>query len=127
LNDVNGVKEFQFREKNSQILQSLNSSTKCNESNAEKILNDVNGIEDFQSKEKTTQNLQLLNPSTKCNKLIVDNILNDINDIKDFQSKENTTLSLTKQYLESFEKEIAKGNTRLLFFIIYIHKFDKKI
>jgi len=30
--------------------------------------------------------------------------------MKEFQSKEKTNLSLTKQYLESFEKEIAKGN-----------------
>ncbi|XP_016661737.1 uncharacterized protein LOC100573976 [Acyrthosiphon pisum] len=108
LNDVNDIKEFQSKEKNTQILQSLNSSTKCNKTNVEEILNDVNDIKEFQSEEKTTQTLQLLNSSTKCNELNVDNILNDVNDIKEFQSKEKTTLSLTKQYLESFEKEIAK-------------------
>lgn len=81
-------------------------------------MNDVNSINEFQSKEKTTQALQLLNSSIKCNKLNIDNILNDVSDIKEFQSKERTTLSLTKQYLESFEKEIAKGNTRFLIFII---------
>ncbi|KAL5233044.1 hypothetical protein ACI65C_000454 [Semiaphis heraclei] len=51
---------------------------------------------------------QLLNSSTECNKSNIEEILNDVNDIKEFQSKEKNTLSLTKQYLESFEKEIAK-------------------
>lgn len=118
MNDVNNIKEFQSKEKNTEILQSLNSSIKCKKSNVEEILNDVNGIKEFQSEENTTQTLQLLNSSTKCNKLNVDNILNDVNDIKEFQSKEKTTLSLTKQYLESFEKEIAKGNKIFLIFII---------
>lgn len=78
-------------------------------------MNDVNDIKDFQPKEKTTQILQPLNSSTKCNKSNIDDILNDVNDVKDFQPKEKNSLSLTKQYLESFEKEIAKGNTWFIF------------
>lgn len=116
MNNVDDIKEFQSREKTTQILQSLNSSTKCNKSSIDDILKDVNDAKDFLPTEKTTPILQSLNSSTKCDKSNIDEVLNDVNDIKEFQPKEKTTLSLTKQYLESFEKEIAKGNTWFLIF-----------
>ncbi|XP_026812619.1 uncharacterized protein LOC113553471 [Rhopalosiphum maidis] len=56
----------------------------------------------------SVKEIQLLNSSTKCSSLNVEEILDDVNEMKEFQSKEKTNLSLTKQYLESFEKEIAK-------------------
>ncbi|XP_027845488.2 uncharacterized protein LOC114125885 isoform X1 [Aphis gossypii] len=45
---------------------------------------------------------------TKCNKTNVEETLDDVNNFKELQSTKKTNLSLTKQYLESFEKEIAK-------------------
>lgn len=41
---------------------------------------------------------------------LVDNLLDDINS-EELQSKYSSATSITKQYLESFEKEIAEGTT----------------
>lgn len=71
---------------------------------------------------------QILNFSEKCNKLnlehnCMDN-LDNINNTEESQFKHNNTQSLTKQYLESFVKEIAKGRFLLANMILqYISKF----
>jgi hypothetical protein len=55
---------------------------------------------------------QILNFSKKCKKLNLENIHMDNldnNNTEELQFKHNNTHSLTKQYLESFVKEIAEG------------------
>lgn len=54
---------------------------------------------------------QILNSPEKCNKLNLEHvcldILDNVNSIEELQFKQNN--SLTKQYLESFVKEISEG------------------
>lgn len=50
-------------------------------------------------------------PSTKCNNSSLEymDVLDDLNNIEELQLKLDNSSSLTKQYLESFEREIAEG------------------
>lgn len=55
--------------------------------------------------------VNVLSSSNKCNNSSLEymNVLDDLNNIEELQLKLDGSTSLTKQYLESFEKEIAEG------------------
>lgn len=52
-----------------------------------------------------------LSSSTKCNNYSLEymDVLDELNNIEELQLKLDNSTSLTKQYLESFEREIAEG------------------